>query len=140
MKGLEIIVYSNIMSLNNYDQFKLFKIIHLHQPNLLLKFESLKDLFERLNFLIEKLGDIYKKYSEPYNLGYHSVNQQVLDLSKLYQFQLCRSGLTTNFSESTSESSKIFILRADHLPEKLSMLNILIFMWFLDLMEKMKPL
>ena len=113
------------MSLNNYDQFFLLKKLHFHQPYKLLKLESLKDLFERLNFLIGKLGDIYKKYLEPYNISYQSANQPCLYLSKLYQFQLCRPGF--------SESQKIFILRA----EKLSMLNILIFMWFLHLMEKL---
>lgn len=63
------------------------------------------------------------------------MNQQVLDLSKLYRFKVCRLTLTTSFSES----QKIFILRAEKL-NMLSMLNILTFIWFLDLMEKIKPL
>ena len=79
---------------------------------------------------------MYIKYSELYNMSYQSSNKKFLNLSKIYQFQLARHTINTSFPQSP----KTFILGADDLPEKLSMLNILIFMWFLDLMEKMKPL
>ena len=121
------------MSFNHYDQFELLKKINLHHPDLLLKLASSKDLFERLNFIIEKLGNIYIKYFEPYNMGYQSANKKSFDLSQIYQFQLCRP----TFSELPSESSKNFILRAEDLFEKLGMLTILTFVWILDLMERL---
>lgn len=96
------------ISFNNYDQFELLKKLHFHQSDILLKLESWKDLFERLDLLIGNLVNISKKYSEPYNLSYKSANKSCLDLSKFYQFQLCRPRLTTSFSES----QKICVLRS----------------------------
>lgn len=50
------------MSFNSYDQFEFLKNLHFHYSDILLKLESSKDLFERLNFLIFQLGNIYQKY------------------------------------------------------------------------------
>ena len=128
--------FNNKSHFLNYDQFQLLKILHYYQPDTLLKLESSKDLIERLNFIIGKLANRYIKYSEPYNMSDQSSNKKFLNLSKIYQFQLARPTINTSFPQSP----KTFILGADDLPDKLSMLAILKLIWFLDLMEKIKPL
>ena len=97
------------------DEKNLLESLELHHPNFLAKQENLKSSIEKMNYLRLELLKIYKKYSEPYNLNYHSVNQPSIDLEKIYKIPIYSITLNSNFSENSSLVNSILELRSGYL-------------------------
>ena len=83
---------------------RLLKSSNFYQPGLSFNLERSKNFSEQQNFLISKLTHIHKKFNEPYNLGYRSVNQPSLDLSQIYQIPFYRISINPHFYESKDVS------------------------------------
>jgi len=66
------------------------------------------DRVEHYNFLALELAKIYKRYSKPYNLGYHSANK-FIDLSNNYKFKFCFNTLNSNYTLSQGQTSPVAV-------------------------------
>jgi len=95
---LQLFLITNDYSLlNQLNEKKFLKTLNFHQPNFLLNYESSNNNIEKINWLILRLGKIYKKYSKPSKLNYYL--EPCLDLSKIYRFKSYSITLNFNFIE-----------------------------------------
>lgn len=82
------------------DGIHLLNNCKIHHSDLSLKIKSSIDSCKQYNFVLVKLVSVFKKHNEPYNLGYKSANQRVLDISRISGFRVCEPTITTSFRES----------------------------------------
>lgn len=120
--------------LNPIDGPHLLTSCKIYQPDLSAKLKSSEKLSQEYNFVVVQLTDIYKKYSQPYNLGCQSVKSSLLNFSKLYKFRSFRPTIHSDFSNSDF-NKKILLVRGGSLSE---LLSVLAFVWFMNWLESMK--
>ena len=89
-----------LLSQNQRDDKNLLEKLRIYEPNFSSKNEQFHSSIEKANWLNLELVKIYKKYSEPYKLSYHSVNVPSIDLEKVYKIRSYAISLNSNFIES----------------------------------------